>query len=513
MKKRRFNPVSIPFRIIGIIFKIIFAFIVIALQIAWIFFAVYYYKNIPFLSILSQVFSVIVACYIYYTNQNVSYKILWIILIMVFPLAGTTIYLLYGYGKSAPKKRQKQADAIYLPAIAQNKTIETITDIGDRKIATLLNSLSKFPCYKGANVRYYTDGEPMYIEMLKDLKSAKKYIFLETFIIAQGKMWEEIEKILFQKADNGVRIYILFDSFGSYKRLKANTVKRFHHHYNIEMVGFNPIGMKITPALNHRDHRKLVIVDGLCAYIGGVNFADEYVHYETRFGFWRDSGARVEGSSIDSFIILFCQNWFIATRMLLNPKEFIVVHQNIDNDAYIFPFGDTPADMRDPAYNCCMSLFENAKKSIWISTPYLIVDDEMISVLCRAANSGIDVRILVPGIPDKKIVYTVTRSHYSRLLKNGVKIYEYLPGFNHSKMILTDEKTALIGSINLDYRSLLLHYELGALLINSLSAVEMATDFLEALDKSFLVTEEIYESRTWLQKLKEFVLNLLAPLM
>jgi len=512
-KKRRLSSVSVTLKILGAILRIAFAVLIFLLQLAWVYFLVVYPNNLPWLITFGEALAIVATFYICYTDQNTSYKILWIIVIFILPIAGTVWYLLYGYGKSAPKKLQKKADNLYLTQVPVNNVIETLNNPIDKQVARVINAKSGFPCVKGSALKYYTDGEPYFNDMLEDMKKATDYIMLETFIIAEGKMWDKTQEILLERANAGVRVYILFDSFGSISRLKPQTVKRLHSYPNISMVGFNPVGLKITPSLNHRDHRKLIIVDGKIAYIGGVNFADEYVHYIKRFGHWRDGGMRIQGEGLKCYMLLFCQNWFIATKKLLNPFDFATENYPNGSDTCILPFGDSPADDRDPAYNGCMSIIEKAEKTLYISTPYLIIDNEMISALCRAALSGVDVRILVPGVPDKKLVYLVTRSHYARLLKNGVKIYEYTPGFNHTKMVLADGKRAIVGSINLDYRSFLLHYELGTLVLNDSCTLEMQKDFLESVKVSKEVSAEEYEKRPFYVRFCQFILNIIAPLL
>ncbi len=514
-KNRRISPVSVVARVFNILIKIVFAAIILSFQVAVIYFTVFYPLQFQsnWLRVLSGFIAVVAACFVYWNDQNTSYKILWIIVIFILPIAGTTLYLLYGCGKSAPRRRQRKADETFLPLVPINDSILRIADVSAKKTAKTLKFLTGFPCYKGVDVTYFGDGLPLHTDMLECLKKAEKYIFMESFIIADGRLWNEISSVLCERADNGVKVYILVDSFGSFGRISSKSVKKLYKHKNIKIIGFNPIGIKLTPALNHRDHRKLVIIDGKTTYTGGINFADEYVHYIEKYGFWRDMGVKIKGKPVSSYIILFCQNWFIATKELLNPEEFFADNESAETGNFVMPFGDTPADDKNPAYNCCMSMIENAENTLYISTPYLIVDEEMISALCRAASSGVDVKILTPGIPDKKLVYTVTRSHYGKLLKSGVKIYEYTPGFNHAKAIIADKRNALVGSINLDYRSLLLHYETGTFISGDPCINAMNADFSEAVKVSRKITSEEYEARPFYVKIAQFVLHLIAPLL
>lgn len=527
-KKRKSRALSVPMRILRGTVKLIFSVIILIFQLAWVFFAVYYYRNVPYLSVISYFVSIFVVLIICYTRQNSEYKLLWVMVILLLPFAGTVWYLLYGYGRSTPKRIQKEAEKAFLLNIPQNGENTGLTDERDKKIFTLLNKLSRMPLYSGQDVIYFTDGAPMYKDMLEKIESARHYVFIESFIVSEGRMLDELEALLTRKAKEGVIVNILFDSVGSYGRLKRATMERLQNHQNIEIAAFNRVGISLGPYINYRDHRKIVIVDGKYSYVGGINIADEYVHYIERYGFWRDGGVCIEGEAIEPLLYLFCQNWYMAAKVRLDInyfRSFIIKYteekknsgksssaKNADKNK-IFVFGDTSADSFDPAYNCCMSLFENAQKSICISTPYLILDDKMSSALSRAAQSGVSVKILTPGIPDKKIVYAVTRSNYRNLIENGVEIYEFTPGFNHCKSIVVDDKYALVGSINLDYRSLLLHYEVGALIENDKCIGVVKNDFNEAVSKSKLVTAADTENRSVFYKILQFLLHILAPLL
>lgn len=521
-EKKISRALSIPLRIIRGAVKLIFTLAVFLFQAAFMAFAFYYYQFVPYLTVISVIISILVVLIICYTKQNSEYKTLWMLVIMVFPFAGTIMYLLYGYGRSTPKKAQIEAIKAYSLNLPNNEIISEMPKGTDKKLCTLLSNLSHMPAYKDQEFLYFTDGMSLYENMMESFRRADEYIFIESFIFAEGRLLDEVINLLFRKADEGVNVKILYDSIGSYGRIKRETVELLNSHPNIQARAFNRVGVKLGPSLNYRDHRKIVIVDGEFVFLGGTNFADEYVHYIERFGFWRDGGACLSGEIVYPLLYLFCENWYMATKQKLDIKMYKVgIHKRIENKKnieskthnYILAFGDTPSDSLDPAYNICMSLFENATKSILISSPYLILDDKMSSALCRAAQSGVRVVVLTPGIPDKKLVYAVTRANYGVLLSAGVEIFEYSPGFNHCKNIVVDDRYALIGSINLDYRSLLLHYEVGAFVIEDKSIAKMKMDFLDAVSISKRISREDYLNRALPYKALQFLLHIIAPLL
>ncbi len=349
--------------------------------------------------------------------------------------------------------------------------------------------------------------------MLDKIKNARKYIFLEFFIIAEDKVFDELFPILVQKANDGIEVKIIYDAIGSGAVMRNKTVRKLNKTPNFKMVSYQPWGINFNLAVNYRDHRKIVVVDGLYSFVGGMNLADEYVHRTTRFGHWRDNGMLIEGESCYSYTLLFAQNWYMSTKEMLVIEDYKAVCEVSEQNGYVLPFGDGPTNRKNASYELFLSLIHNAKKSICISTPYFIIDSEFISALVQAVNSGVEVNLLIPGIPDKKMVYQVTQAHLKKLLESGANVYEYSAGFNHAKNIIVDNKYAFIGTTNLDYRSLFLHFECGNLLINTDSIIEMQNDFNSVISSSKCLDIEEWKKRSIINKTIPFVVTILGPLL
>ncbi|MEG1581730.1 MAG: phospholipase D-like domain-containing protein, partial [Clostridia bacterium] len=438
------------------IFKTIISIIVIAFQLFFYYMVFFGINKYPIIVAVVEVIAVISVYYIYNSHQNASYKLSWVIFILVVPVFGEMCYLFFGNGRSLPKRKVKE---LYSKVGTQVITKHEILALKDKDIEVyknmeLLSKLSNMQCHKNTECKFFNDAKLKHQALIDDLKSAEKYIFLEYFIISEGKLLEELKTIITEKSKQGVEVKIIYDDIGSAPSLKKKTVKYFDALPNVDMVAYNPMNANISLAINFRDHRKIAIIDGKVAYVGGDNLADEYIHEKIKYGLWRDNAVRLSGDAVKNFIQMFIHMYYMTTKVLLNQANY-EVKTDIVNDSLHCPFGDGPVNPLHPAYNLIESLASNAQKYLYISTPYLIIDKEFINRIASAAISGIDVRILVPKIPDKKMVFKMTRAHYGDLLKVGVKIYEYTAGFNHAKNIIVDDKMAIIGTINIDYRSLL----------------------------------------------------------
>ena len=319
--------------------------------------------------------------------------------------------------------------------------------------------------------------------------------------------------VLEQKGKEGVKIRILYDDIGSRGRVNRKLIRKLLQIDNCIINNYQPLGLNLNFLVNYRDHRKIYIIDGKIAYCGGDNLADEYVHFKERFGYWRDNCGKFQGKIVKSFLNMFAEMWYTSTKQILD-KEFFDVKDDIflDNKGYMIAFGDGPSNNANPAYDLFQSMICSATKYVYISTPYFIIDDVMISTIALKAKSGVDVCILTPKIPDKKSVFYMSRENYRDILKAGGRVYEYTPGFNHAKNIIVDDKKAFIGTINMDYRSLFLHYECGALILDDPEIIKMKQDF----EKAILESEEVdyikWKKRPWYQRLSAFILNLFAPL-
>lgn len=472
------------------------------------------YYNITWVFLLVRFIGFICSFYLYSKKSNSNYKLTWIIAFLIMPLSGTLIFLLFGNGRMLPKRKYKKISESLDLYIKKNDVIDNLKaldEIGYKHLA-LVNKLTGFQAYQNTETKFYGQIEEKHKQLIEDLKSAKKYIFIETFIISKGRLWDEIKDILYKKATEGVEIKLLFDDIGSKFRKPKNDFEILKSFAHVKIKAYNPMKENLTPGLNYRDHRKIIIIDGEIGYVGGDNLADEYVNINSPYGHWRDTSLRIKGESIYNLLLSFSQIWFMTTSEMIMVDKYIAETDVVNSSIHMF-FCDGPVNGADPAYDLYLSLINNAQKSIYISTPYFIIDDNFIGAIERACLSGVDVRILVPHIPDKRAVFTMTRAHYRDILAAGGRIYEYTPGFNHAKEIIVDGKYAVIGTINCDYRSFYLHFECGHFMMYDPSVKEMSKDYISTLMKSQEITYEEWKKRPWYRKVVEFVFKVISPLL
>ena len=472
------------------------------------------YLNTPWIFLLVRFVGAVCSLYLYGRKSNSNYKLTWIVAILLMPLSGTLIFLLFGNGRMLPKRKYKKVSESLDMYIKKNEVIDNLKEIDTigYKHLLLVNRLTGFQAYQNTQATFYGRTEEKHVQLIEDLKSATKYIFIETFIISKGGLWNEIYDILLQKANEGVEIKLLFDDIGSKFRKPKKDFETLNQFAHVKIKAYNPMRQNLTPGLNYRDHRKIVIIDGKYGYIGGDNLADEYININSPYGHWRDNVLRLEGDAIYNLLLIFSQTWFMTTSEMINIDSYVFEHEIINTSIHM-PFGDGPMNKVEPAYDLYLSLINNAQKSIYISTPYFIIDDNFIGAIARACQSGVDVRILLPKIPDKKMVFLMSRAHYRDILEAGGRIYEYTPGFNHAKTIIVDNKYAIIGTINCDYRSFYLHFECGDFLMYDDSIKEMSKDYIRTLIKSEQITLENWKKRPLYRKFLEFVLKVISPLL
>lgn len=466
------------------------------------------------------IISLVVVVFVINRRQNPAYKLTWSIMILSFPVFGGLMYIAASLQSSTHKFKKKAAAAhkAVAPYMTQDKTI---TDALRRQSrtkaahASYLANKAGFPVYAGTYPVYLPSGEAKFDWLKRELQTAKKFIFLEYFIIQEGLMWDTILKILIAKVKEGVEVRLIWDGMGSMSTLPKNYDKILES-LGIKTMIFNPFMPLATVIQNNRDHRKIVVIDGHTAFTGGINLADEYINVYDKYGHWKDSAVMVRGDAVKSFTMMFLETWYISKP--IDPDISLYLPPNDPNgfkiagEGYCQPYADTPLDGECVGELVYFNLINKAKDYIYITTPYLIPDNELVTALCFAAKSGIDVRIITPGIPDKKYVYTVTRSFYGELLDSGVKIYEYTPGFIHQKTCVSDDSIAVIGSINLDYRSLYLHFECAALLYDSPAVLDVKRDFLETMRVSEEITKDRYKQIRRRSALTMSVLRILSPL-
>ena len=443
--------------------------------------------------------------------QRPSSKLNWIILILLFPIFGVPMYLFNGAGKPTKRMRNKVAkskeevfsawEGFYgkREILSPSSRAEAITHY--------LEKVTCYPIYHSGDVQYYPSGEAAFEDMLATLKDAKEFILLEYFIIAHGKMWGEILKILLEKAENGVKTYIIYDDFGCIMTLPPDYEKYLESlHPNIRCITFNDVVPIISLRMNNRDHRKMLVVDGKTAFTGGINLADEYIGEKRRFGYWKDSVLRVQGNPVNSFTAMFFYVWNAFSRDRVEIKEYLRAFEKEEkNNVCIQPYDDSPLDNISVGETVYADMIDRAKDYVWIFTPYLILDDFMRSSLCRASMRGVDVRIVTPGIPDKKVTYRLTRANYDLLMRAGVKIYEYTPGFLHAKSVLIDDECAVVGTINFDYRSLYHHFENAVYFSNCGAVDNLKRDYEEVFSVSRLCMKKNTKRRFFARLMDEIL--------
>ncbi len=432
------------------------------------------------------------------------YKFGWITLILLFPFYGGIFYILFNRHHSVNAIHKKMLHFL-------SDSIKKINSLPvQNPLQYYLYKTAGFPLLESPESHYYPDGEQLFEAMLQKIREAKKYVYIEFFIIADGIAWKRLEKLLAYKVKNGVDVRIIFDG-GGCLFVKPKGFKKNLRRLGINFREFNPISLRITGRVNYRNHRKIIVCDGKYAFCCGINISDEYMNYKKRFGKWKDTGVMVSGASAESFSAMFCGMW----NYLSSKKEISFTHSSVYEQTgdLVQPFSETPLDNESVSLKTYLSLIASAKSSVYVTTPYLICDDEMINALTFTAQKGIETIIIVPGIPDKRFVYALTRSYYKTLLKAGVKIYEYSPGFIHSKTIVIDNETAICGTINFDCRSMYLLFECACVFYGGSIPSEISHDFLNTVEVSRRVTDEKLPKENVIVRIARGFLRLFAPLL
>ena len=462
-----------------------------------------------------NVLSLFITLYLVRKDENSDYKIIWLVLIGMMPLLGGALYL--AFGNKAPAKRMRQrmqeVERQHTADLAQQPGQTDALDPASRGLSRYISEYGPYPAWKNSTAKYYPCGEAMYPDLLADLEKAERFIFLEFFIVRTGKMWKGVEDILVRKAAQGVDVRLIYDDFGSLLGLPSDFVVQMERAH-IRCIPFNPVVPLVSLVMNHRDHRKIVVVDGNTAYTGGINLADEYINEEERFGYWKDAALRTEGAAVWNFTVMFLDHWNAFRPSEEDYTPFMPQAESLSaqSDGVIQPYGDSPLDEEALAETVYLNIINQAQRYVYIYTPYFAVGETMLEALKAAAKRGVDVRLVLPGIPDKKLVFRLTRSYYVPLLRAGVRIYEFTPGFLHAKCYVSDDRAAVVGSINMDYRSLFLHFECGALLLYNSQVIALRDDVLRTLPECREV--QLADCRTSLAgTLLDSVLRLLSPLM
>ncbi|MCF2556983.1 MAG: cardiolipin synthase [Bacteroidales bacterium] len=477
-------------------------------------YAVYTYMAITAVSLIA------VAILLDKDDVNPVYKLMWLLIILLLPPTGTIFYLYWG-GRSRHGRKARQYSACSaranqaLPDPLSSLALLPGDDVPFTRCGRYLAQYAYAPVWDNTSCRYYAWGQEFLPDYLEELQKAQQFIFLEYFILQEGKLWDQVLEILKQKAAQGVDVRVLYDGMGSLVKLPKDYDATLRS-YGIQCGIFAP--MRFSPnlsdytLLNHRDHRKITVIDGNVAFSGGFNLADEYANFTHPHGVWKDTGFMLRGEAVYSYTAAFLATWDYVRHTVSPVERFRPTCRDMA-DCVIQPFVDSPLDQENVSENAYFNILQQAQRYVYVATPYLVVDNEMLTCLRLAAKSGVDVRILTPGIPDKKFVYLVTQSFYHTLLEAGVRIFEYTPGFMHAKMFVSDDKAAIVGSANMDYRSLYLHFENCCAFYGGQMVRTVRKDLEQCMAVSRECTlEEVY--RTPLPKrILQIFFRIFAPLM
>ena len=467
-----------------------------------------------------HILSIILVLVIYGSHKTASVRMTWIMLIMLVPIVGTVLFLIIGlnWHTLQMRKRYTELDKILLPLLPPNEEVSRHVREKSGRLSGISAYLKKnagYPVYENTKVTYYDDGLKGLNAQLEELAKAERFIFMEYHAIEDAESWHEIQKVLVERAKAGVEVRIFYDDMGSIGFINTNFVKKMES-LGLKCRVFNPFAPGFNFFLNNRDHRKITVIDGRVGFTGGYNLANEYFHRTEPYGFWKDTGVKLEGDAVQSLTVIFLEMWNAISKYDVDDKDFrqfLTSPPSPEGKGFVQPYADSPMDGIAVGEDVYMSIAEGATEYAWYITPYLIITDEMNHVLSLAAMRGVDVRIITPGIPDKKMVYSLTRSYYNGLARHGVRIFEFTPGFCHAKMSVSDDLVATCGTINMDYRSLYHHFENGCLLADCDAVMDIKHDFEETFAQCREVTDYYVTGRGAFMRLGQMLLRLAAPLM
>ena len=489
--------------------RVSFTILMILADIALVY-GIYHYFDSKYVWIdyILRILGIIVVIYITNNSTHLSADVMWIIIILIFPVPGTIIYFLL-FTNLLPSRTYRNLKDTYNEALIYYPNNRHILDELVKKDKDIsgqfkyIDNYANYPFYDNSSIEYYPSGEDGYPEILKELKKAKKFIFIEYFIIKEGEMWDSILEILEDKVKQGVDVRVIYDDLGSFTSLSAFYQKTLEKK-GIKCIPFNRINPVIGSIANHRDHRKILVIDGKVAFSGGINISDEYINLIHKHGYWKDNVIKIKGDAVWSYTVMFLTHFNALRHTDDDYFKFRAKPRKIDGDGYIAPYGETPLDSETVSQNIYLNIINEAKKYCYIFTPYLIIDNEMVNALLLARKRGVDVRIVTPGVPDKKLVYSITKSYFKALIAGGIKIYKYTPGFIHSKVFVCDDTIATVGTINLDYRSLYLHFENGTYIYKASVIKDIKKDVLDTIACSHEVKLEECKSHFFISILKVF---------
>ncbi len=498
-----------------------FAITTLLLQVGMIVgFVIGFSSNVRYYLLVSNFITAVLILVEVNRHEESAFKVTWIMLMAVMPIFGWFFYIYTHTGvisRNIKKSHNAARDTILRFKIDDSDTIKSMNE--ERRSTSLAKFLSKAcgsSVYQNTLVKYYPLGDDMMSDIVEELEKAEKFIFMEFFIINQSSyMWQTIEEILIRKARAGVDVRLMYDGMGCMGIMPKGYDEELERR-GIKCQVFSPLQPLLSTYQNNRDHRKIIIVDGVCAISGGINLADEYINRITRFGHWKDTGLRIYGDGVMGFTEMFLTMWYTVTGVTEDDFDrFLNVSKLCsypDAVGYITPFGDSPLDNIYAGRTAYMDILNNAKKYVYIMTPYFVIDDAIYEAMNYAVTRGVNVKLILPGIPDKKAPYCLARSYYKDLLDIGVEIYEYIPGFVHAKTTVSDDCRAIVGTINYDYRSLYLHYECAAYLVNVPQIRDIETDMMDTLSYCRHITRTEYAKIPWYYRATGRILRFIATM-
>ena len=523
IKKLKIPILSWIYKVLKRLFgRVFFITLSVIVQILW--FSLFIYilgARYPFFVVLIRFLSLAAVLWIVNKRINPSYKLAWTLLILLLPIIGISFYLMFGRSRVASQFERNYTRMVGRSRhlMKEDSSVRRMLELEDPRVhkqSVYLRDYASAPVYAHTVTEYFPEGEDLYHAMVRELEAARHFIFMEYFIIDNGEMWGSILDILERKVREGLDVRLIYDDVGCVNTLPAKFYREIRAR-GIQCEVFNPFRPVVSIFFNNRDHRKIMVIDGWIGFTGGINLADEYINRKMRFGHWKDTGILLKGEAVWNFTAMFLQMWGVLTgdtQALSVPERYEVYYshrQKCENDGFVQPYSDIPLDYETVGENVYLNIIAQAEKYVYIFTPYLIIDNEIMTVLCLAAKSGVDVRIVTPGVPDKRVVFWLTRSYYEQLIDAGVRIYEYQPGFLHAKSFVCDDEIATVGTINLDYRSLYLHFECGVWMYRSKAVMQVKEDVLRTLKVSREITKEECMERSLPMRLTQSLLRLLAP--
>ncbi|MBE5865247.1 MAG: cardiolipin synthase [Lachnospiraceae bacterium] len=499
--------------------RLFFAFLSFVLQIVWsVTLGIWLSNYSTAISLAFTFVAVIVVMRLYCSQANAAFKLPWIIMILAFPVLGICLYTLFGH-KEATRGMRKRFERIspqIIKALRQEPEVIKELEVRDFRVANqcrYLYNYGKYPAYHNTDVVFYSEASDAFDAQLEELKKAEKFIFMEYHAIEEAQAFSRLKEVLAERVQNGVEVRLLYDDVGSIGFIDAAFVKRMEA-VGVQCRMFNPVTPVFNIFMNNRDHRKITVIDNKIGFTGGYNLADEYFNLVHPYGYWKDTGVKLMGEAVESLTAMFLEMWNAMRHTDTDYEKYLAVpNYQAKETGVVHPYADSPLDSEYVGENVYLNLIKHAQHYVYIDTPYLIISDEMRRELSLAAKRGVDVRIITPGIPDKKPIYRVTRSYYNGLARNGVRIYEYTPGFLHAKQVICDGELATVGTINFDFRSLYHHFENGVLIYGYDCIKDIYNDFAATMEVSHEVTEEYRAGRKAFMMLGQAFLRLFAPLL